>query len=306
MSIQEKISALADARNKIRNWLLGLGLATSTDKLDDLATKIAAIVDHGAVNVQILEGTSYTIPAGYHDGNGIVMAVTDTAGEEQKYLLQPVVTVTPTKTRQSISSGAGYYGLTGVTVEAIPEAYQDVTHTTAEEDTVLANKIFVKADGSTGTGTMPNNGKVTKNLDATTTSYTIAKGYHNGEGSVSVKVETKSVTPIKSSQTVAPSAGSLLSKVTVEAIPDKYGDVTDASHDNDGSAAAFILEGNQFLANSGGQGVAAMVVGEMPNNGSVEVYLGLTNEAYAVPVGYHNGGGSVSLDSSIEEALAAI
>ncbi|MBO7697232.1 MAG: hypothetical protein J6Y28_04195 [Acholeplasmatales bacterium] len=48
---------------------------------------------------------------------------------------------------------------------------------------------------------MPNIGVVTRVLDATTgnQSYTIAKGYHSGTGSVSIVLETKSVTPTKSS-----------------------------------------------------------------------------------------------------------
>ena len=39
MSTQTEITRLQAARNKIRTWLVGLGLATSTDKLDALAAR---------------------------------------------------------------------------------------------------------------------------------------------------------------------------------------------------------------------------------------------------------------------------
>lgn len=71
MSTQTEITRLQTARNKIRTWLVGLGLATSTDKLDELATKAAAIKNQGAVDASVKEGESYTIPAGYHSGRRV-------------------------------------------------------------------------------------------------------------------------------------------------------------------------------------------------------------------------------------------
>ena len=76
MSTQTEITRLQTARNKLRTWLVGLGLATSTDKLDALADKAAAIKNNGAVDAQVKEGESYTIPAGYHNGSGKVTAKT--------------------------------------------------------------------------------------------------------------------------------------------------------------------------------------------------------------------------------------
>lgn len=181
MSTQTEITRLQTARNAIRTWLVGLGLATSTDKLDALATKAAAIKNNGAVDAQVKEGESYNIPAGYHNGSGTVKGV---AGGGN-YQLQ-AKSVTPTKEQQSVAPDAGYYGLSAVTVGAIPENYQDVSATTAEEGDVLANKVFIKADGSAAAGAMPNNGAVDKTMDGlSVTSVAIAAGYTSG-GTVSL------------------------------------------------------------------------------------------------------------------------
>ena len=75
MSTQTEITRLQTARNKLRTWLVGIGLAASTDKLDALADKAAAIKNNGAVDANVKEGESYTIPAGYHNGSGTVKGV---------------------------------------------------------------------------------------------------------------------------------------------------------------------------------------------------------------------------------------
>lgn len=75
MSTATEIARLTDARNTIRDKLIELGLATSTAKLDALATAIDAIVNRGAVSATVQEGDTYTIPAGYHNGAGTVTGV---------------------------------------------------------------------------------------------------------------------------------------------------------------------------------------------------------------------------------------
>lgn len=293
MSTQTEITRLQTARNTIRNWLVGLGLATATDKLDALATKAAAIKNQGAIDANVKEGESYTIPEGYHNGTGTVKGV---AGGGN-YQLQ-AKTITPTKQQQSAVPDQGYYGLSGVTVAAIPDNYQDVSSTTAEEDDVLANKIFVKADGSTGTGTMPDNGTVSKTLDASTGNqeYTVPAGKHSGKGSVKIVLEEKSVTPSKAAQVVEPTAGKVLSKVSVGAIPDKYQDVSGVT-----ATAPHVLAGDKFVDAEG-----TLTVGTMPNNGAVaETIDGLTTTSVVIAAGFTSGG-TVSLTNAIELALAAI
>lgn len=291
MSISTQISRIQTNRNTIRAKLIELGLVASSATLDTCATAVEAIINRGAINAQVQEGETYTIPAGYHNGSGVVAGV---AGGGN-YTLQEK-TVTPTKSRQSITSDAGYYGLSGVTVEAIPEIYQDVSAVTAVAGDVLTGKIFVVADGTVATGTMPNNGAVTQVLDTSTIQYVITAGYHSGTGKVSIVLEEKSVTPTKSAQTITPTAGKVLSKVTVAKIPDAYQDVTNVT-----AVAANVLEGDVFVDSTG-----AEVEGSMPNNGSISKTIdGLTTMSASIPAGYTSGG-TVSLTNDIEEALAAI
>lgn len=290
MSTTTEITRLQNARNAIRTKLVELGLAQSTAKLDTLAAAVEGIDNRGAVNAQVQEGSTYTIPKGYHNGSGVVSGV---AGGGN-YSLQEK-SVTPTKSQQNVTPDSGYYGLSGVTVAAIPANYNDTSAVTAAAADVLANKVIVNADGETVTGSMTNNSAVTKTLDTATTSYTIAKGYHNGSGRVSISTETKNATPTKASQTIKPSSGKVLSQVTVAAIPAEYITTTDAT-----AAAGEILDGK--TAYVGG----VKVEGTMPNNGATGAEIdGLTETSYTIPAGYTSGG-KVSLTSDIEEALAAI
>lgn len=176
MSIATEVARIQGNRNTIRNKMVSMGLALGTDTLDDLATKIDAIVDRGAVDAEVREGETYTIPAGYHNGSGTVSGV---AGGGN-YTLQ-TKTVTPTKSEQNITPDEGKYGLSAVTVAAIPDAYQDVSTVTAEAGDVLANKVIVAADGTTTTGTMANNGALALTIDGMLTdSATIPAGYTSG------------------------------------------------------------------------------------------------------------------------------
>ena len=277
----QEITRIQNARNTIRDKMVELGLSTSTAKLDALATAIDGIENKGAITASVREGDSYTIPAGYHNGSGTVTGVSGGGN----YTLQ-TKKATPTKNQQSITPDQGYYGLSAVTVEAIPESYQNVSSVTATAADVLANKVIINSKGETVTGTMANNGAVAKTLDATTgnQSYTIPAGYHNGNGKVTVVLEEKTATPTKSAQDIAPTTGKVLSKVTVAAIPDKYVDTSDAN-----AAAANILVGK--TAYVGG----AKVTGTMPNNGDNFVTLDTSTVVYFIPEGYHSGNDTVQI-----------
>lgn len=294
MSIATEISRIQSNKTTIRAKLVELGMATNKDNLDRLAAAIESLVNQGAVSVTVTEGKTYTIPAGYHNGSGTVTAVSDAEGDAEMYKLQSK-NATPTKKQQSITPDSGYYGLSDVTISPIPDAYQDVTSVTAVAGDVLTGKIFVSADGTVVTGTMTNNNTVAKTLDVTTISYTIPKGYHSGTGKVQIVLETKTVTPTKSAQDITPTKGKVLSKVTVAAIPDNYVDTSDAD-----AVAANILDNKTAYVKG------SKVEGTMPNNGDTSGSIdGITTTSLTIPAGYTSGG-TVTLTSEIEDALAAI
>ena len=126
----------------------------------------------------------------------------------------------------------------------------------SEDATVAVAEMLVGktayARGSKITGTMPNNGAVTKSISTKTQEVSIAQGYHDGSGKVSIssteqakiiptnirdgvtilgvtgtmsgtegaKAQAKTVTPTTKVQNVLPDEGyNYLSQVTVNAIP---------------------------------------------------------------------------------------
>lgn len=291
MSIQAELSRIMGARDTLRTKATELKISAGTEKLDELAEDFNGIVNQGSVSAQVKEGETYTIPKGYHDGSGTVSGV---AGGGS-YNLQSKA-VTPTKKPQQITSDEGYYGLSDVTVQAIPSQYQDASSVTAVAEDVLTGKVIVTSDGSVVPGTMLNNGAVNRTLDTSTQSFTIPLGYHSGAGTVSISTETKSATPTKERQTINAIPGKVIASVTVEPIPDDYRDITGVT-----ATAADVLTGKTIVTAAG-----ETVEGTLPNNGATGGSIdGLSVLSVEIPAGYTTGG-TVSLTGDIEDELAAI
>ena len=255
--------------------------------------------NNGAVSATLDTSTkSYTIPKGYHDGTGVINIATHE------------IAVTPSKERQEVTPNAGKV-LSKVTVAKIPDNYADVSDASIGTSAILAPQVLtgvtVYANSSPEggdavavkvVGNMANNGAVSATLDTSTTSYTIPIGFHNGKGKVSITTEEKTATPTKEEQSITPSSGKVLSKVTVAKIPDAYQNVTGVT-----ASAADVLMGKKIVTSTG-----LVVEGTMPLKGAVSASIdGINTTSYTVPAGYHIGSGKVTFDdSAIIAALAAI
>lgn len=101
----------------------------------------------------------------------------------------------------------------------------DPSTLTATPSQVLSGAIFGGKDSDEPlTGTMKNNGAISKTITPSTSSqsYTIPPGYHPGTGKITVsaiQTQTKTVTPSTVQQVIKPDTGKFLSQVTVNAVP---------------------------------------------------------------------------------------
>lgn len=221
-----EIIRLTNARNTIRTKLVELKLANDTDKIDTLATTIDNIANQGAVQAQIKEGETFTIPKGYHNGAGTVRGV---AGGGD-YALQSKEGITPTKSQQEITPDTGYYGLSGVTINPIPNNYADISSVEVSQSDVLANKKFVDYNGNLTVGTMIDYSgtKGYKNFLSPyhdgRSKYLIPQGYHDGQNSYFTidMMDTVTVEPSEEEQEIEPDNSTVLSSVIVKPIPNTY------------------------------------------------------------------------------------
>lgn len=153
----------------------------------------------------------------------------------------------------------------------------DPSDATATSSDILTGKtayIGGETQGNPTAGTMTNNGAVSATIDVRSghTSYTVPAGYHNGSGTVSLQTETKPATPTEGTQTITPTAGKVLSSVTVNPIPAIYGSVSNAT-----ATAATILNGYKAVVKDS-NGNATLVTGTYTGGGggSATIYKDTT------------------------------
>lgn len=147
-------------------------------------------------------------------------------------------------------------------------------------------------DLATAVTGIQNNGNVSAEVKEGET-YTIARGWHDGSGTVSgvagggnYTLQSKTVTPTKAEQNIVPDEGKYgLSDVTVAPIPEQYQDVSSVT-----ATADTVLTGKIFVDATGKQ-----IAGEMVNNGAVDKTIDTKTTSYNVPKGYHDGLGVVKV-----------
>lgn len=170
----------------------------------------------------------------------------------------------------------GYYQTDGTFVPFKTQADIDRAVAAAKVGTavsgdVLTGKTFTNSTTSGVNGSMTNNGAVSLFLNKTNPSRTIPEGYHNGEGTVSVDLETKTVAAGISEQTVNPSTGKLISQIIVEAVSaKKVLSATDTGSDVDMAGAYRYVDAS-----------AVYNKGKSDSLASVYAVVGLTTQTFA-------------------------
>ena len=90
-----------------------------------------------------------------------------------------------TITADKLASGITAHDKAGAAITGTSTLDSDTSEDTAAVSEILATKT-AHARGSQLTGTMPNNGGVTGTISTVAGEYTIALGYHDGSGKVSI------------------------------------------------------------------------------------------------------------------------
>lgn len=343
MSIATKIARIQNATSTIRSKYVELGIAQSTDKIDNLATASSQIENRGAVTATVTEGSTYTIPKGYHNGSGTVTGIAPAEDATVESWETPDMTSENTPSPYSISSSGSaedhpawmaFDGKLGTYWESDDaEGDSKFVSFTYPEDVVVTGVRLAPASGdvtdsfptSVSVSVTSDGGELTNvdtfplstpeagvaqeltfepvtakaiTLTFQSAAFAIAEiEFRTKESVTKYSLQSKVITPTTQQQNVTPDSGYYgLSSVTVNPIPTNYKDVSTVTADADS-----VLSGKVIVGKDG-----STIAGTMPNNGSVNQTIdGLSVTSVTIPAGYTEGG-TISLDDTIEQALAEI
>lgn len=342
MSVATQVARIQESAATIRSKFVELGISQSTDKIDALATASEQIENKGAVNATVSEGATYTIPKGYHNGSGTVTGVPPAEDAEVSSWETPDMvgnaSPSPYSVSSSDSSDTAYLAFDGnlntawtdeselsqekwITFDYGESTKIDAVGLTPSENTDRfpnSFDVYGSNDGENWTKinedpievTVPPEAGTRQAYDISPSTY---KAFKIQVSATSVEIaevefrtvqsvgkyalQAKTITPTTQAQNATPDEGFYgLSSVRINPIPANYKDTSVVT-----AVAEDVLSG-KVIVNAAGQTVA----GAMANNGAImQTIDGLTTTSVTIAAGFTSGG-SVSLDNSIEEALAEI
>lgn len=233
-------------------------------------TGTAVLATGNAVNANVLAGVTYSSAAGTGVGtmpnNGTLGTITPGTTAQTiplGYTTGGSVAGSANLIPSNIRSGTSIYGVTGNVIQASGNA---------TADKLLLGETASTAAG-TITGTMPNNGTL-GTITPGTTNKPIPLGYTSG-GAVAGSGNLQ--------------AGNIRLGVNIFGVT---GSLDPGTQTGGTASPEDVLTGETFTNDAGVQ------TGSMVNNGAVNITP--SNVSQSIPIGYHNGGGTVIGDANLE------
>lgn len=277
MSIATQIERLQGVRNQIRAKMVALGLSENTDLLQNLADDLDKVALRGDASTTLDTSTrSKTLDAGYYTGGTIKVP--------DDYF--PINSTNTTAAAGDVLSGKTFVGTSGSTVTGTiaTASSSDVSGNVKGTDPTKITLTAAKTSGSSSTtatakaivtkGLYTGSSNIEKDLTSKTLTATAEATLANTNGAVSITAGTSDIvktstgdysngfitkvtvsptpseeqtaTPTNTVQTVDPTPGKLLSKVTVNAIPSPYFDTSKVT-----ATASTVLKDYKFVNSSG-------------------------------------------------------